>query len=729
MFALKTFRLSAPGPADGPLAALTATGSRGADGAPGQNRTPADLADGGDGGDGRSGQRVEVTHAGALVDAEVSVTGGRGGDGGQGGLGGTGYSGGSGGDGGKGGNALVSLVGTQIDGPTWLTQRAAGGSGGDGGFAGGAAHQPSSDHGVGGSGGDARVTLSRVHTSGLSTIDLEARGGTGGYGAGADWVYVLPIGAWFHGEYYSRSGDGGNALVRMIEGSIDLVDGATHIAASAFAGARGRGATPYVASAEAIAEIVATTFSASSALDQSLDIVLTARDSLRPLISPWPGSIRPPPPSGLVTVDDGPGRAAFVNNRVDLGAGDDVLSLTLITGVHRDQIISGNILDGTDGYDVLRLDARRIIQEEIYWSSDYVVTTRSGVTFGPDNTVLGFERITGSSRDDTIFSGAGDETLEGGGGDDRLAGREGADRLDGGDGFDVADYSLSSTGVTVELHAGRGQNGEATGDVLISIEAVVGSAFGDGLAGSPGADRLDGGDGDDHLYGGAGDDLLIGGGGADRIEGQSGFDTADYSASSAGVSIDLLRASARGGQAEGDVLLSIERLIGSGFDDALTGARDAETLEGGLGDDRLEGGAGDDLLLGGAGGDRLVGGAGDDRLAGGAGRDVLEGGAGDDRLTGGVGDDLFVFRSRSGADIITDFKAGAGSEDVICFASGSFSSFREVKDHAVNDGQGNCIIARDGVSICLIGVSRSDLSREDFVFVSSSVAPSGDWLV
>ena len=58
---------------------------------------------------------------------------------------------------------------------------------------------------------------------------------------------------------------------------------------------------------------------------------------------------------------------------------------------------------------------------------------------------------------------------------------------------------------------------------------------------------------------------------------------------------------------------------------------------------------------------------GDDVLIGGAGNDILFGGAGNDTLTGGEGADKFVFlaKSNSGNDVITDFQAGS---DKVVFA-------------------------------------------------------------
>ena len=83
----------------------------------------------------------------------------------------------------------------------------------------------------------------------------------------------------------------------------------------------------------------------------------------------------------------------------------------------------------------------------------------------------------------------------------------------------------------------------------------------------------------------------------------------------------------------------IENLLGSDYDDELTGNQLANQISGRNGDDRIFGKGGNDRLDGGAGNDRLDGGSGNDRLDGGSGNDRLDGGSGNDRLDGGSGND------------------------------------------------------------------------------------------
>ncbi|MEL3892204.1 hypothetical protein V6B08_18130, partial [Ferrovibrio sp. MS7] len=154
--------------------------------------------------------------------------------------------------------------------------------------------------------------------------------------------------------------------------------------------------------------------------------------------------------------------------------------------------------------------------------------------------------------------------------------------------------SASSAGVTINLTTGTGLGGDAQGDTLVGIERVYGSASDDSLTGSAAAELLIGGDGNDHFNGAAG---------ADYIDGGAGIDTVYYSASAAGVTINLTTGTGLGGEAQGDTLVGIERVYASAFDDSLTGSAAAELLVGGGGNDMLNGGKGDDFLDAGPGND------------------------------------------------------------------------------------------------------------------------------
>jgi Ca2+-binding RTX toxin-like protein len=423
------------------------------------------------------------------------------------------------------------------------------------------------------------------------------------------------------------------------------------------------------------------------------------------------------------------------------GAGDDLLAggagNDMLVGDAGDDRIEGgagrDIMVGGAGYDLLgyagstagvRVDLQRL-------------TASGGDAEG--DLFDGFEGVEGSAFADVLagdaganelFGGAGNDALSGGAGDDMLDGGAGADLLDGGAGFDWVDYGSSSAAVVVDLANGAASGGEAAGDRLIGIEGVHGSSLADTLSGTDGADCIGGGAGDDRIDGRGGDDLLVGGAGADMLIGGAGFDSADYSGSGGAVIIDLVAGTGSGGDAQGDRLQGVERLIGSGFADVLTGDSFNNVLIGGAGADRLTGGAGIDtadysasgaavnVVLGSTGsggdaqgdvltgienlvgsgfGDVLVGDGAANALAGGGGDDRLVGNGGADRLDGGAGVDTADFSSSAGA-VTADLAAGTASGGVGLVAIEGLigSAFDDVLN---GDAGGNLLVGGKGADL------------------------------
>ncbi|MBF2717579.1 calcium-binding protein [Agrobacterium vitis] len=261
---------------------------------------------------------------------------------------------------------------------------------------------------------------------------------------------------------------------------------------------------------------------------------------------------------------------------------------------------------GNDTYVVSQIATTTVLVEDAGAGTDTVETTLTSYTLKAN-----FENLThtdstnflgyGNSADNVIVSQGGVDKLYGYAGNDTIRGGSGGDTIDGGDGSDTASYSDSTAAVTINLSTKTISGGYATGDVFTSIENVEGSAYADTLTGDIGANVLSGG---------AGDDILIGGAGADTLNGGAGQDKITYEASSAAVKVDLSTGTATGGDAQGDKLSSIERVIGSSFNDTLIGSSAAEMLTGGAGDDILIGGGGNDVLNGGEGADVLDGGVG-----------------------------------------------------------------------------------------------------------------------
>jgi Ca2+-binding RTX toxin-like protein len=233
--------------------------------------------------------------------------------------------------------------------------------------------------------------------------------------------------------------------------------------------------------------------------------------------------------------------------------------------------------------------------------------------------------IRGTENNETLTGTARNEVMCGLGGNDRIVPGAGDDVVVGGDGVDAVDYSDSSAAVSVMLNSGSASgNGH---DHVFLTENVIGSAHSDTINGDsgantlnagPGADRVYGLDRNDIIYGGDGPDTIGGSTGDDRIIGGAGNDTVDYNRA-ARVTIDLSKGTASGQGA--DSILTVENVIGSPGNDALTGNRSSNTLRGG---------GGSDSVAGLEGNDRLVGLAGNDFLNGGPGTDVCDGGTGTD---------------------------------------------------------------------------------------------------
>ncbi len=263
---------------------------------------------------------------------------------------------------------------------------------------------------------------------------------------------------------------------------------------------------------------------------------------------------------------------------------------------------------------------------------------------------------------------------------DDLTGKLGNDVLIGGGGFgfvDFAHYDGATSAVTVNLAAGTSSGGDGN-DTLSGIEGVTGSNFSDILVGDANDNTLIGNKGNDSLLGGDGNDTLRGGLGSDILTGGDGWgvDSADYSDTNSAVTVNLFTGAASGGSGN-DVLSGIETVIGSGFNDTLTGGNaDGNTLFGGNGNDTLLGGNSFSIMLdGGNGNDTLIsgnsvfnwmnGGSGNDSLVGGDGSDTLIGGLGSDILKGGNnyywGDVDWADYSNASASETVNLSAGTAS--------------------------------------------------------------------
>ncbi|ADC61231.1 calcium-binding protein [Allochromatium vinosum] len=301
--------------------------------------------------------------------------------------------------------------------------------------------------------------------------------------------------------------------------------------------------------------------------------------------------------------------------------------------------------------------------------------------------LLGSAQNTGGSGTDTLV-GDSFHNLTGSYYNDILQGTTSDNVLNGLGGSDTVSYENSATGsVIINLNLSTRQNTLGSGgDTLLSIENITGSTFDDTIIASSGNNIMDGG---------------------------LGSDTVSYVKSDGLVAVNLAVTTAQNTGGSGkDTLIKIENLIGSNYNDSLTGNTGANRLDGGKGADALKGGAGDDVYVVDNAGDvvteafsqgndtvqswinltlggnienlelmydkslgdannpktgtgntlnnTLTGNALSNTLSGLGGNDVLDGAGGQDSLTGGGGADRFVFSvvtdtSASMPDVITDF--------------------------------------------------------------------------
>ncbi len=343
------------------------------------------------------------------------------------------------------------------------------------------------------------------------------------------------------------------------------------------------------------------------------------------------------------------------NDNLNGGTGNDSLN----GGTGNDTLDGGAGNDTLDGFEdtdtATYLSASAAVtvslaitsaQNTVGWGTDTLsnIENLSGSNFA--------DNLTGNTSINVLIGNNGNDTLNGGEGNDTMRGGEGNDAIIGGNGIDVADHSSATSNTVLELGRSKAaKDGQGGADTLAGIENLKGGAFNDimvgdnnanVLEGENGEDILYGSGGNDTLYGGDGDDWLRGGLGIDTLNGGAGTDTADYSTATGNVTAEILLGTASNdGQGGADTLVSIENLLGGGFNDLLRGDDGINYLGGGNGNDTLAGKGGDDLLFGGAG------------------NDFLAGGLGADTLTGGRGNDDFSFDTLPGPnniDTITDFE-------------------------------------------------------------------------
>ena len=263
--------------------------------------------------------------------------------------------------------------------------------------------------------------------------------------------------------------------------------------------------------------------------------------------------------------------------------------------------------------------------------------------------------LTGGAGNDTIYGMDGNDQLEGGGGSDLLYGGNGSDLyfiVDHSDSiFEDADGGIDTiqSSITYSLV------------LLPNVENIR-------LTGSANINAT----------GNNGSNTLISNGGANVLNGGPGTDTASFELSHAAVTASLMTNSATGDGS--DTFISIENLVGSVYNDSLTGNNSANLLDGLNGVDTMTGLGGDDIYYVDNVGDVVVeaaaagtdivyssvtftlpanvenlqligtlaingtGNAADNTIIGNGMANTLAGLGGNDQISGGVGNDTALYR-------------------------------------------------------------------------------------
>ena len=138
---------------------------------------------------------------------------------------------------------------------------------------------------------------------------------------------------------------------------------------------------------------------------------------------------------------------------------------------------------------------------------------------------------------------------------------------------------------------------DADGDTTATQNLHVTMEAGTTFVGTATADVIHGTTGNDNLSGMGGDDVLEGGLGNDVLNGGAGIDTASYDNATSGVTVNLALVGQQNTGGGGlDTLIDMENLLGSHFNDVLTGNSGNNVLAGNGGNDQLAGGGGADTF-------------------------------------------------------------------------------------------------------------------------------------
>ncbi len=252
------------------------------------------------------------------------------------------------------------------------------------------------------------------------------------------------------------------------------------------------------------------------------------------------------------------------------------------------------------------------------------------------------------------------------------------------DGFYINDYAGEASSWVFDTNQSTSSDETINGNLVAAdggTDRIYMYSGGGSVSGGADSDFIYGNSGHDLMHGGSGNDFLQGGSGNDRIWGSTGTDTASFASASDSVTVNLLAGTATG---EGnDELYGIENILGSNYNDTLTGDGNSNSIAGGLGNDTISSQGGADIITGDAGTDALHGGDGNDEYLYdvGDGQDTITDSSGTDQITFGagiefsdltfaqVGDDLEITFAGTVTDkiTITDFYVSSDTIEILEF--------------------------------------------------------------
>ena len=383
---------------------------------------------------------------------------------------------------------------------------------------------------------------------------------------------------------------------------------------------------------------------------------------------------------------------------LDGGSGDDILNggndSDLIFGDTGSDVVDGgegnDILDGGEGDDFVKgsegddqlWGGSQVEIEPIFDENGEQVFDEEGQPLFKDPV---FSDDLGS---DTLEGGEGNDYIDGEAGDDFLTGDSGNDTINGDLGNDTVNYDNSPNSVTVNIdettayenttsetdsidlegnfsiESGTAKDGFETQDSLQNLENIIGSEFNDVLIGNAS---------DNEITALTGDDLVIGNAGDDNLDGGDGIDVVSYRRDPGSVNVNLSLGEATDGWENTDAIANIENVVGSEFNDNITGDAEINIITAGSGSDTVNSREGDDQLYGEADNDHLTAEQGNDLIDGGEGSDTVNYDNSPDRVIVNI-DETHSYDNLGGflhSTIVTDKLIPTDTEPEFAIAAGT----------------------------------------------------------